>query len=53
MKTCVECLHCKVSAKSTENDRLCFCAVRNKDEQHEEAYWLAKPVCENFEGFSE
>jgi len=29
-KTCFDCLHCKVSAKSTEKFRLCFCAETKK-----------------------
>jgi hypothetical protein len=26
IKSCVDCLNCKVSAKSTRNNQLCYCA---------------------------
>ncbi|GHV96502.1 hypothetical protein AGMMS50293_28220 [Spirochaetia bacterium] len=48
MNLCVDCLHCKVSAKSTKNNRLCFCAENKKWERHREAYWLTKKVCTEF-----
>jgi hypothetical protein len=48
-KTCSDCLHCKVSAKSTEKCRLCFCAETKKKVKHKEHYWLAKNVCRKFE----
>jgi hypothetical protein len=48
-ETCLDCLHCKVSAKSTANMRLCFCAETAKRERHKEAYWAAKKVCKAFE----
>ena len=47
-KTCVDCLHCKVSARSRKNNRLCFCAEKAKREQHKETYWLTKPACKKF-----
>jgi hypothetical protein len=47
--SCVDCLHCKVSAKSRENNRLCFCKKSKDAKNHEELYWLAKKVCEAFE----
>jgi hypothetical protein len=49
-KTCIDCLHCKVSAKSTANDRLCYCAKEGKQVRHREAFWLGKKVCEEFYG---
>ena len=48
-KTCCDCLYCKVSKKSTEKRRLCFCSETQKKERHKETYWLVKPVCRNFE----
>ena len=47
--TCLDCLHCKVSAKSTANNRLCFCSETEKKKRHKEPYWLAKKVCQEFE----
>ena len=47
--TCLDCLHCKVSAKSTENRRLCFCAKGKKEVRHREPFWIAKNLCEDFE----
>ena len=47
-KNCLDCLHCKVSAKSTRNCRLCFCAETGKKEKHKEPYWIIKPVCKKF-----
>jgi hypothetical protein len=52
MKTCVDCLYCKVSAKSTENRLLCFCAVTRDKGRHKEPYWYVKPVCRKFEDMS-
>ena len=48
-KTCFDCLHCKVSAKSTKNCLLCFCEKTKDKGKHKEAYWLKKPLCEIFE----
>ena len=49
VKTCIDCLNCKVSAKSTENQRVCFCAENKKKTLHKESYWLAKKTCNEFE----
>ena len=51
-KTCFDCLHCKVSAKSTEKCRLCFCAKTEKRGRHKDPYWLEKKVCKNFYNMS-
>lgn len=51
-KTCFDCLHCKVSANSTKNCRLCFCAKTKAKERHKEPYWLKKSVCKKFEDMS-
>jgi hypothetical protein len=48
-KTCVDCLHCKVCANSTEGCKLCFCAEKEKKEIHFESYWLKKKACRKFE----
>ena len=51
-KTCFDCLHCKVSAKSTKNCRLCFCIKAEKKANHKEAYWFNKKLCKHFEDMS-
>jgi len=51
-KTCLDCLFCKVSAKSTANCRLCFCSQKEKKELHKEPYWLAKKLCVYFADMS-
>ena len=48
-KTCLDCLYCKVSKKSTKNCRLCYCSETMKKERHKERYWLARNVCKKFE----
>jgi len=48
-KSCLDCFHCKVSAMSTPNCRLCFCAETKKKERHRVAYWLAKKLCGKFD----
>ena len=47
-KTCVDCLHCKVSKKSSENSRLCFCMESKEKVRHKETYWLNKQPCDHF-----
>jgi len=51
-KTCFDCLHCKVSAKSTSNIKLFFCSKTKNKEQHKERYWLERKVCSRFEDMS-
>jgi len=51
-KTCVDCLHCKVSARSTKNNRLIFCALKIKKRNHKELYWIVKAACKKFEDMS-
>ena len=48
-KTCIDCLHCKVSAQSTANNRLCYCAKEGKEVRPQEPYWSEKKVCGEFE----
>ena len=48
-KSCVDCLHCKVSAISPFYCFLCFCAMSKKKEIYQEPYWVRKPVCKKFE----
>jgi len=48
-RTCLDCLYCKVSARSTVKCRLCFCEKKEIQERHKEAYWLAKKPCVDFE----
>jgi hypothetical protein len=48
-ESCVDCLHCKVSAKSTKNNRLCFCSEAKNKRNHKELYWIKKETCKNFE----
>jgi len=52
-KTCLDCLYCKVSAKSTANCRLCFCSLKDVQKRHKEPYWLAKTPCEDFEDMTD
>ena len=52
-ETCLDCLHCKVSAKSTEQQRLCFCVMAENAKTHKEAYWFGKKVCSAFESMGE
>jgi hypothetical protein len=48
-QTCLDCLHCKVSAKSTVEKRLCFCAVSPGRKLHRELYWAEKKLCGSFD----
>jgi hypothetical protein len=48
-KTCLDCLNCKVSAKSTDKCRLCFCSETKKKINRKETYWLTKKLCDEFE----
>ena len=48
-KTCIDCLHCKVSVKSTANNRLCYCAKEGKEVRPQEPYWSKKKVCGEFD----
>jgi len=48
-QTCLDCLHCKVSSRSTLKNKLCFCAEKEKRIRHRELYWLARKVCHEFE----
>jgi hypothetical protein len=48
-KTCLDCLYCKVSARSTSNCRLCFCSETRAKERHKEQYWLEKKPCGKFD----
>ena len=52
VRTCFDCLHCKVSKKSTEQCRLCFCMKSRVKKVHKEPYWLGKPLCKQFEDMS-
>jgi hypothetical protein len=52
-KTCCDCLHCKVSAKSAGNSRLYFCSEDQEKENHKESYWLDKNVCDCFSDMTE
>jgi hypothetical protein len=47
-KTCIDCLHCKVSAKSTANNRLCYCAKERKETQPQDPFWSERKVCGEF-----
>ena len=51
-KNCFDCLHCKVSAKSTEDDFLCFCAKSKKRVAHKKPFWLKKSLCKRFDDMS-
>jgi len=51
-KNCCDCLHCKVSDKSTLNYRMCFCVKTEKKANHTEAYWMKKKLCCLFDDMS-
>jgi len=51
-RTCLDCLYCKVSARSTAKCRLCFCERKEIQERHKENYWLEKKPCGDFEDMS-
>ena len=40
-KTCFDCLHCKVSTKSTEINRLCFCVKSKKKGKHQDYLYIS------------
>jgi hypothetical protein len=48
-ETCLDCLHCKVSAKSTAHVRLCYCVKAGKGIQRQEPYWSERKVCGAFD----
>jgi hypothetical protein len=49
-KTCLDCLHCKVSASSKRNCRWCFCDVSKNQLRYQEIYWQTKrKVCKKFD----
>ena len=52
-KICFDCLHCKISKKSSEQNRLCFCAKTKAKENHRDGYWLARSVCKKFEAMDD
>jgi hypothetical protein len=47
-KICFDCLHCKVSVKSTNDCLLCYCAKTSAKEPHTEEYWLENEICQQF-----
>jgi len=47
-KTCLDCLYCKVSAKSTEKIRFCYCSVKGNKVRHKDKYWVEKKLCKMF-----
>jgi hypothetical protein len=49
MKTCLDCLHCKVSVTSTKKVRFCFCAVKKVREDYIDTFWLIRPLCNKFD----
>ena len=48
-KKCTDCFHCKVSAASSKNCRLCFCSQAKNKQFDLELYWFNKSVCGKFE----
>jgi hypothetical protein len=47
-KSCFDCLHCKVSARSSIGNFLCFCAKAKQKVCHKEPYWMNKKLCKHF-----
>jgi hypothetical protein len=50
---CLDCLYCKVSAKSTENLQLCYCGMAENAQNRQEPYWAGRKVCSAFENMAE
>lgn len=48
-KTCVDCLHCKVCAKSIFNGTECFCEVKRTKKNCKVTYWQKRDVCKKFD----
>ena len=48
-KNCCDCMHCKVSSKSTENCRLYFCSKIGRKAAISEFYWVNRSTCHKFE----
>jgi hypothetical protein len=46
-RQCIDCLNCKVSKKSTEDLRICFCA-RKKKLKLIEVHWKEQKACKYF-----
>jgi len=46
---CIDCLYCKVSVKSRENYRICYCSAINRVQIHKDTYWQKKKVCARFD----
>jgi hypothetical protein len=53
MKTCLDCLYCRVSRTSTGKNRLFFCSEKKKQVKHTENYWQTKKHCDEFEDMTE
>ena len=47
-KKCSDCLHCKVCANSSKNNRLCYCSKTKNKEREVEFYWYVKKACKRF-----
>ncbi len=47
-KCCIDCLNCKVSARSTDKKRLCYRSETVNKELHREMFWLHKAACLKF-----
>jgi hypothetical protein len=52
-KNCVDCLHCRVSAKSTKNKQMCFCSETKKKKRHKIKHWKEQKVCRKFVDLSD
>jgi hypothetical protein len=47
-RKCVDCLHCKVVAKSSKGNMFCVCKKRKNKIPHLEIFWEKKNVCQCF-----
>jgi len=45
---CIDCLHCKVSVRSNEKCRICYCIKIDKNYRYKEKYWQKKKICPQF-----
>jgi len=51
-KTCLDCLHCKISRLSIVTERLCYCDRLLNKKEHPEPYWLEKKPCKKFDNMN-
>ena len=49
IKTCCDCLHCKVSSEKSQNLTWYYCAVSKNKTRKRDVFWLTiKKICKKF-----